>query len=120
MPAKPTSSRSPNAKKPKDSTRESSTGTAKPTGAAADADAEAYKKQAPENKAQVLDKVTFSGFEGLPSPNVDAIVQLLNIKYEELAQIFAHYCKMSECKTVKMATQLKLGAHNSTSIASLA
>lgn len=52
MPAKPTSSRSPNAKKPKDSTRESSTGTAKPTGAAADADAEAYKKQAPENKAR--------------------------------------------------------------------
>lgn len=67
-------------------------------------------KQPPVNKEQVLQRVSF---EGLPIPSADieeAVSQLLNIKYENLAQIFAHYCKLSECKTVRMATTLRLGA----------
>lgn len=66
--------------------------------------------RAPENKQQVLLRVSF---EGLPSPGPDAdeaIAQLLNIKYEELTKIFAHYCKLSDCKTPWTATHLKLGA----------
>ena len=68
--------------------------------------------RAPENKQQVLLRVSF---EGLPSPGPDAdeaIAQLLNIKYEELTKIFAHYCKLSDCKTTWTATHLKLGARH--------
>lgn len=67
----------------------------------------------PANQAQVLSRVSL---EGLPPQSADveeAVVQLLNIKYETLAQVFAYYCKMSECDTVKTATRLKLGTQNS-------
>ena len=71
-------------------------------------------KHPPENKEQVLQRVSF---EDLPVPSADieeAVAQLLNIKYEVLTQIFAHYCKMSECKSVKMATSMRLGACRAT------
>ena len=54
-------------------------------------------KQPPVNKEQVLQRVSFK----LPIPSADieeAVSQLLNIKYENLAQIFAHYCKLSEVR----------------------
>ena len=66
--------------------------------------------KAPENQAQVLAQVSL---DGLPCPSADveeAIVQLLNVKYDTVAQIFAHYCRASECTTVQTATTLRLGA----------
>jgi hypothetical protein len=80
------------------------------TSSAGKGDDDDLLKHPPENKEQVLQRVSF---EGLPVPSADieeAVAQLLNIKYETLTQIFAHYCKMSECKNVKMATSLRLGA----------
>lgn len=62
----------------------------------------------PKNKEEVLQRVSFSGLP-VAGDTEDAIVQLLNIKYETLAQVFAHYSKATACKTVKIATQLHLG-----------
>ena len=72
-------------------------------------DTDERKGKAPETPAQVISLVSL---EGLPCPSADveeAIIQLLTIKYETLAQIFAHYCRASDCSTVKMATSLGLG-----------
>lgn len=76
-----------------------------------DADVEATSSKAPDNKAQVISRVSLVGLPTQSSDAEDAIIQLLNIKYETLTQIFAYYCKMSECETVEVATSLKLGAH---------
>ena len=65
---------------------------------------------APENKAQVISRVSLVGLPNQSADAEDAIIQLLNIKYEKLAQIFAYYGKMSECETVDVATRIKLGA----------
>ena len=59
----------------------------------------------PQNESQVLSRVAL---EGLPCPSTDteaAIVQLLSIKYDQLAHVFAHYCRYSDCATVHAATR---------------
>ena len=72
---------------------------------AAPGDADAVAKEAPKNKEEALAQISF---EGLPSCDPDAITAVLAKKYDELAKVFAHYCKFSECKTVEMATRLRL------------
>lgn len=110
--AKPTS-----ASKPvKASTRrQSSAPAAADTAKAADP---AETAKAPENQAQVVSRLNL---EGLPKQSADAeeaVLQLVNIKYERLAQVFSHYCKASDCESVKAATRIKLGTRSRAKCAS--
>lgn len=105
---KPRPAAKPNSKKGRASEREAAAAAAKPTGG----DDEDTGSHPPDNKQEVLQRVSFSGLPSVSSDSEEAVAQLLNIKYETLAQIFAFYCKMSECATVKEATQLKLGTRS--------
>lgn len=60
---------------------------------------------APTNKEEALGQISFDGLPSCPSEDISTLV---GKKYEELVKIFAHYCKASECKTVEMATRMRL------------
>lgn len=62
---------------------------------------------APKNKEEVLAQVNLDGLPHCPN---DQILEILREKYETLVAVFIHYCKQSECKTLEMATRLRLGA----------
>ena len=62
---------------------------------------------APQNKEEVLSQVNL---EGLPHCPNEQIIEIIKDKYENLVAVFIHYCKTSECKTLEMATRLRLGA----------
>ena len=101
--AKPTGGKGPKSSKDADSPNAKSMGD----------DVDDTLSHPPKNKEQVLRRVNFSG---LPTTSdvQDAVMQLLALKYEQLVKIFAHYCKMSDCKSVKIATTLTLSKHGST------
>ena len=62
---------------------------------------------APKNKDEVLAQINL---DGLPHCPTDQIIELVRDKYDVLVAVFIHYCKQSECKTLEMATRLRLGA----------
>ena len=101
----------PKGAKPTPKPRKSTAAKEGPPAALARDDEKDSKEKAPENRDHVLALVSL---EGLPLPSEDteeAVVQLLNIKYEMLAEVFANYCKQSplaDCKSVGQATSLKL------------
>ena len=96
--AKPTSSGKKSAK--------SKAGDAKPS-ADANADDAPTTLAAPKNKEEVLAQVNL---EGLPNCPAEEIITILRGKYEDLVKVFIYYCKFSDCKTMEVATRLKLGA----------
>ena len=61
---------------------------------------------APTSQAEALAQVSF---DGLPTCPQEEIIAILESKYDTICKIFAHYCKYSECKTIEMATRIRLG-----------
>ena len=100
--AKPTSSGKKSAK--------SKPGDSKPS-ADANADDVPTTLAAPKNKEEVLAQVNL---EGLPNCPAAEIITILRSKYEDLVKVFIYYCKFSDCKTMEVATRLKLGARRRT------
>lgn len=48
-------------------------------------------------------------FDGLLTCPTEEIISILEGKYKTICKIFAHYCKYSECRTIEMATRIRLG-----------
>ena len=59
----------------------------------------------PKNKEEALAQINF---EGLPSCPTEDVINIMKDKYETIVKIFAYYCKYSECKTIEMATRMRL------------
>ena len=69
--------------------------------------AHATNANQPQNKEEVLAQINLDGLPHCPN---DQIIELVRDKYDTLVAVFIHYCKTSECKTLEMATRLRLGA----------
>ena len=95
MAPKPKSATSPKKPKKKD-TEVSSVSAAQET---------SDSNEPPKTKEEALAQISF---EGLPSCATEEVVAVMRDKYDTIAKVFAHYCKFSECKTVEMATRMRL------------